>query len=132
MTGPGYEGRVTQVGPIAAATGQYFPVAIGVVNDGRLLAGMTAKASLEITSEEGVVIPISAVAQRGGDSTVFVVKDGIASSRTLRLGPKNAAEVLVLSGLVVGETVATSSTGGLQDGDRIKQAPAKAEGEAAR
>jgi HlyD family secretion protein len=132
MTGPGYEGRVIQVGPIAAATGQYFPVAIGVANDGRLLAGMTAKARLSISSEAGVVIPLSAVAQRGGDSTVFVIKDGVASSRTLRLGPRNAAEVLVLAGLASGERVATSGTGGLQDGDRIKQIEAKPEGEAAR
>jgi RND family efflux transporter MFP subunit len=127
MGGPGYEGKVTQVGPIAAATGQYFPVAVRVVNDGRLLAGMTAKASLTITSESGVIVPIAAVAQRGGDETVFVIKDGVASSRTVRLGLRNATEVMVLSGLSVGETVATSGTGGLQDGDRTVQAAQKGE-----
>ena len=123
MGGPGYEGRIAQVGPIAAATGQYFPVAIAVVNDGRLLAGMTAKANLSITSSEGVIVPVSAIAQRGGDETLFVVKDGVASARTVRLGPRNASEVLVLSGLAVGETVATSGAAGLQDGDRVVVAP---------
>jgi RND family efflux transporter MFP subunit len=132
MGGPGYEGEVTQVGPIAAATGQYFPVAVRVVNDGRLLAGMTAKAGLTTTSESGVVIPIGAVAQRGGAETVFVIKDGVASARAVRLGPRNASEVMVLSGLAVGETVATSGTGGLQDGDRTVQAAQKAEPEVSR
>lgn len=127
LGGPGYGGRVTQVGPIAAATGQYFPVAIGVVNDGRLLAGMTAKANLTITSDRGVVIPIAAISQRSGDSTVFVIKDGIASARTVRLGPRNASEVLVLSGLAAGETVATSGASGLQDGDRTVVVGQKAE-----
>ena len=57
MAGPGYEGKVSQVGPIAAATGQYFPVAIDILNDGKLFAGMTAKAEFPLTSQEGVVIP---------------------------------------------------------------------------
>jgi HlyD family secretion protein len=116
MGGPGYEGRISQIGPIAAATGQYFPVAIALINDGKLLAGMTAKATLTISSETGVVVPLSAVSQRGGESTVFAIKDGRASERGVELGSRNAAEVLVLSGLSPGEQVATSGLGGLQDG----------------
>ena len=57
MGGPGYAGRVSQVGPIAAATGQYFPIAISIVNDRKLLAGMTGKAVFHAHEPEGVVIP---------------------------------------------------------------------------
>src|SRR5208283_3935536 len=40
-----YEGAITQVGPVAAATGQFFPLVVSVKNDGRLMAGMTALSS---------------------------------------------------------------------------------------
>lgn len=121
MGGPGYPGRVVQIGPIAAATGQYFPVAIGVANDGRLLAGMTAEASLSLSSEKGVIIPIAAIASRGGEATIFVVRDGRASERRVRLGSRNASEALVLSGLAAGETVAASGIAGLQDGAEVSR-----------
>ena len=79
-----------------------------------------------------MVIPVSAIAQRGGDETLFVVKDGVASARTVRLGPRNASEVLVLSGLAVGETVATSGAAGLQDGDRVSRRAARTAGRGCR
>ncbi len=48
--GLSYQGRVMQIGPIAASTGQYFPVVISLKNDGKLLAGMTARATIEAPS----------------------------------------------------------------------------------
>lgn len=120
MAGSGYEGRVLQVGPIAAATGQYFPIAIGIVNDGKLLAGMTAKADFTLTSPEGTVIPLSAVATDGGQSSVFVVTGGKVAKRTVELGTSGPMDVQVLSGVSVGESVATSNLGMLQDGTEVR------------
>ena len=120
MAGPGYQGRVAQLGPIAAATGQYFPIAINIVNDRKLLAGMTAKAVLTLTSPEALVIPQSALASEGGQPSVFVVADGKVSRRAVSLGQRGATDVLVLSGLSVGESVATSNLGMLQDGTEVK------------
>jgi HlyD family secretion protein len=119
MPGIEYDGRIVQVGPIAAATGQYFPVAIGVKNDGKLLAGMTAKARLTLSSAKGVVVPLAAIARRGEDSAVFAVKDGVARERRVVLGPRNATEAIVLSGLAAGEVVATSGVASLQDGAEV-------------
>ncbi len=120
MAGPGYQGRVAQLGPIAAATGQYFPIAISIVNDRKLLAGMTAKAVLTLTSPEALVISQSALATEGGQTSVFVVSDGKVSRRVVSLGQRGATDVLVLSGLSVGESVATSNLGMLQDGTEVK------------
>ena len=120
MAGSGYQGRVAQIGPIAAATGQYFPIAISIVNDRKLLAGMTAKAVFTLTSPEALVIPQSALATEGGQTSVFVVADGKVSRRAVSLGQRGATDVLVLSGLSVGESVATSNLGMLQDGTEVK------------
>jgi RND family efflux transporter MFP subunit len=121
LTGPGYAGKVSQVGPIAAATGQYFPIAIDIVNDGKLLAGMTAKVNFSLTSQEGVVIPLSALVTDGGLNSVFVVADNKVAKRTVELGTRGPTDVLVLSGLSVGDTVATSNLGMLQDGTEVRQ-----------
>ena len=69
-----YAGRIQQVGPIAASTGQYFPVVVSLKNDGRLLAGMTAKASFITTGGPGIIIPLNAVAgNEDGHADVFVM-----------------------------------------------------------
>jgi len=117
-----YTGRIEQVGPIAAATGQYFPVVVSLRNDGRLFAGMTAKASQEWTSGQGIVVPLSAVTDpRDGAASVFIISDGRAHRRDVTLGPRNDTEVQVLSGLAAGEVVATSSVSSLLDGVEVAQ-----------
>jgi len=66
------------------------------------------------------VIPQSALASEGGQPSVFVVADGKVSRRAVSLGQRGATDVLVLSGLSVGESVATSNLGMLQDGTEVK------------
>jgi len=117
-----YAGRVEQVGPIAAATGQYFPVVVSLKNDGRLLAGMTAKASFTWTGGEGILIPLSAVADsQDGRASVFVVSGGRAHAKNVDLGPRSDSEVQVISGLAASETVAISNVSALVDGMEVAQ-----------
>jgi RND family efflux transporter MFP subunit len=117
-----YAGRIQQVGPIAAATGQYFPVVVSLKNDGRLLAGMTAKASFITTGGQGIIIPLNAVAgNEDGHADVFVMADGKAHKRQVALGPRNDREVQVTSGLAAGELVAVSNVSALLDGMEVGQ-----------
>jgi len=95
---------------------------VSLRNDGRLLAGMTAKASLTWTSAPGIVVPLSAVTDpHDGSASVFTVADGRAHRRDVTLGPRNDAEVQVLSGLAAGEVVATSGVSSLLDGMEVAQ-----------
>jgi RND family efflux transporter MFP subunit len=117
-----YVGRVEQVGPIAAATGQYFPVVVSLKNDGKLLAGMTAKASFTWTGGEGILIPLSAVADsQDGRASVFVVSEGRVHAKNVDLGPRSDSEVQVISGLAASETVAISNVSALVDGMEVAQ-----------
>ncbi len=117
-----YAGRIQQVGPIAAATGQYFPVVVSLKNDGRLLAGMTAKASFITTGAPGIIIPLNAVAgNEDGHADVFVMTAGTAHKRQVALGPRNDKEVQVLSGLSAGDSVAVSNVSALLDGMEVAQ-----------
>ena len=121
MTGAGYTGRISQVGPIGAATGQYFPVVVSLANDGRLLAGMTAKAAFTLKGGEGVVVPLSAVSGANGQASVYVISEGKARKRHVALGMRNGSDVQILSGLSAGETTAISNVGLLQEGMEVAQ-----------
>jgi HlyD family secretion protein len=121
VPGSGYPGTVTQVGPIGASTGQYFPVEVSLANDGRLLAGMTAKAAFNLTSGEGVLVPLAALFSQGGRKYLYVVAGGRAEKRAVSLGAQSGSEAQVLSGVSAGEEVAVSNVGLLQDGMQVRQ-----------
>jgi len=122
VPGKTYTGRVDQVGPVAAATGQYFPVVVRLPNDGKLLAGMTAKASFALNSVQGIRIPLSAISSgEDGQAFVFVVSGGTVHKRAVTLGMKNDTDAQVISGLQAGELVATTNVDALQDGMGVAQ-----------
>ena len=117
-----YAGRVEQVGPIAAATGQYFPVVVSLRNDGKLLAGMTAKASFIWTGAEGIIVPLSAVRDnQDGHASIFVVSGGTVHARKVSLGPRSDSEIQVVSGLSASDAVAVSNVSALADGMEVAQ-----------
>lgn len=62
-----------------------------------------------------VTVPVSSLVRRGELSGVYVIRDGRATLRWLRLGRQAGAEVEVLAGLWRGEDVAVSPAG-LSDG----------------
>jgi RND family efflux transporter MFP subunit len=122
IPGKEYSGRIDQVGPIAAATGQYFPVVVSLANDGKLLAGMTAKASFTLTGSPGLLIPLSAVGDgEDGRAFVFVLNGGRVHKQVVTLGMRNGASAQVLSGLDPSDTIAVSNVAVLQDGMEVAQ-----------
>ena len=122
VQGKEFTGRIEQVGPIAAATGQYFPVVVSLPNNGNLLAGMTAKASMTIASSAGIIVPMTAVGDgEDGRAFVFVVSGGKVHKQVVTLGMGNGGEVQVLSGVSSGDTVAISNVAALQDGMEVAQ-----------
>ncbi|NPV30035.1 MAG: efflux RND transporter periplasmic adaptor subunit [Firmicutes bacterium] len=125
LPGRSFTGRISRVGPVAATTGQYFPVEISVPGKSGLAAGMTARATIRITGPKGLVVPLAAVKTGGGQSCVFVVSRGRVVRRPVRLGLRGNGEVMVLQGLRPGEQVVVSNVGALQEGMPVAAVPAK-------
>jgi len=67
------------------------------------------------------VVPRSAVVQRGDLSGVFVLADGRAALRWLRLGEAEGDQLPVLAGLAPGERV-IDTPGNVRDGQRVEVA----------
>lgn len=116
LPGKEFQGEVTQVGPLAASTGQRFPVEITVSNPGELRPGMTARATFHLLGPEGVVVPASALRYEGGETLVFVIDEtGMARRRPVTVGWQNEEQATVFKGLSAGERVAVSNLDVLQD-----------------
>ncbi len=107
---------MTQVGPVAASAGQFFPVIVSVKNDGRLMAGMTALASFDLQGPPALLVPRDAVARDAAGAHVFVLTGGKARLRPVGLGLETADAVEVLRGLSEGDQIAVSNVLALQDG----------------
>lgn len=66
-------------------------------------------------------VPASALFRRGSDWAIFVVKEGRARERRVRVGHQNGLESEILSGLQEGEEVILYPDESIKDGTRVKR-----------
>jgi len=122
LPGAPLDGRVTQIGPVAAATGQYFPVVVTIAKPGKALAGMTARVSLDVIAPEAPVLPLNAVKTDQGRAWVFLVQDGKAHQTEVGLGLSDGRSVQVVRGLKPDQVVALTNVSLLTDNAAVKVA----------
>ena len=73
-----------------------------------------------------VIVPPDAVqTEDGGQAVVFVIAEGRAERRAVRLGDRNAQGQFVVAGLAPGEAVAVEGADKLKDGASVKIAKTK-------
>jgi RND family efflux transporter MFP subunit len=123
LPGAPLDGRVTQIGPVAAASGQYFPVVVTISKPGKALAGMTARVSLDVIAPEAPVLPLGAVKMDQGRAWVFLVQDGKAHQTEVGLGMSDGRSVQVVRGLKNDQVVALTNVSLLTDGAAVKVLP---------
>lgn len=94
--------------------------------DPRILPEMGARVSFlseapaaDAQARPGVIVPAEAVLVNGEDGTVFIVHDGIAERRAVKLGAKTADGQLITAGLTAGEPVALGALAQLGDGVKV-------------
>ena len=88
--------------------------------DGAINAGMFARASFGTGTRDALLIPLSAVIDRGQLVGVFVVEPGNrATLRWIKLGPHVGDEVEVLSGLQAGEQYVLAPGADMHDGANV-------------
>jgi multidrug efflux pump subunit AcrA (membrane-fusion protein) len=116
-----FRGRVTKESPVVDPDTRSAPIEVDLDNaDGRLRSGMFAKMTIVVARRSNaVVVPKEALVE-GSSPSVFVIKDGKASSRALKLGLVNDVQAEVLDGLKPGESVAVFGLYGLKDGSPVE------------
>lgn len=92
--------------------------------DGVLKPGMFVNVNLTVeTRRDAVVVPETAVLQRGAAAVVYIVQDGKAAERAVVLGQRRAGLVEVREGLDSGAVVITSDQGQVRNGAAVQASP---------
>ncbi len=121
--GKTFQGSVAKIFPVASAQARSFTVRITLVNEGSLLRPqMFARGRIRLmTHPNALVVLRDAVLDPNGNSgRVYVVKDGRAEERKVKLGYSTIQLSEVTSGLATGDEVVTSGQGQIQPGDKVK------------
>jgi len=125
--GETFEGRVIEIGPAVEAESRSAKVRIQVTQrSAKLKAGMFAEGEIRTGMERpAIVIPTAAVYREegaAGESYVFVVEDGKAARRTVRVGHQRDASVEISRGLKPGEMLVAEQSVELAPGVRVEPA----------
>jgi len=97
-------GRVVQIIPAADPESRTFLVKIELPTDTRLRSGLFGRAQFSRGKQQALMIPRSAVVERGQLQGVFVLdQNKVANLHYVTLGKLSGSEIEVLSGLQGGE-----------------------------
>lgn len=118
-----FTGQVDTIATVADPVKRNYAVKIGLPNpDGRIKSGMFAELKVDTMSKPAIlVIPISAVIPRSGQSVVYVVdQDSRAQTVEVKTGIKNDQFIEIVSGLVAGQEVIVKGNTLVSDGTLVK------------
>jgi membrane fusion protein, multidrug efflux system len=115
-----FKGRVVEIVPTADPASRTFIIKLALPADCGCRSGEYGKAALPGRMDASLVVPRSAVVERGELQGVFVANgNGVLQFRLVKTGREMGDSVEILSGLSVGERVAISNLDELQDGERV-------------
>lgn len=117
-----FEGRVFLVSPQVNLTTRMFDFGALVPNADRALkAGTFARGELLLEKDvPTVTVPLDSLVVGAGVSRVFVVTNGVATSRIVHPGRTAGDRQEILEGLRSGEQVVTTGQGKLVDGSSVR------------
>jgi RND family efflux transporter MFP subunit len=120
----GVEGRVARINATADPATRQVKVYVTVPNaGGRLVGGLFASGQVVLQRARGVLaIPATGVRRENGRDVAWVVKDGKAVPREVKVGLQDAARdrVEIVSGLAPGDSVIVGPIQGLVSGQPVE------------
>jgi len=117
----GLKGKVVQIVPAADAESRTFLVKIDLPTDTRLRSGLFGRAQFSRGERQALLIPRSAVVERGQLQGIYVLdQNKVASLRYITLGKPSGTEVEVLAGLQDGEQLVAKPGAVDLNGKRIE------------
>lgn len=121
--GERFVGRIRRVFPSADSSTRMVPVEVALTGSAstRLRPGYTARSTFQLDERnDAVLVPARAVLGTSGARTVFVVKDGKAERRAVRVGPEANGQVEVLEGVQAGDSVIVTGASEVREGAEVR------------
>jgi RND family efflux transporter MFP subunit len=127
-----FAGRVDRVNPAADAATRQVRVYVTIPNaDQGLVAGLFAEGRVGTDRRKTLLVPTSAVDQRGVTPMVLVVRAGRVEQQGVELGVRDPAtdRIEIRAGLAAGDTVLVGAATATVPGTPVRIAPADVSGE---
>ncbi len=117
-----FGGAVTAVAPKSDIQGHSLEVRASLPNEElKLRPGLFVRINVSLgVKANAIVIPEQAVWPIGQEKTVFVVVDGKARQRVIKIGGRQPGAVEVIEGLAVGEVIVVAGQMKLHDGAAVR------------
>lgn len=113
-----FTGKLVNISPIIDRTSQTCDIEIEVPNQNqRLKPGMFVRVELTVSEDKvALVIPADSFIKDGEDNYVFVVNNGKAIKKKVKLGISDGIKIEIISGLNLGEQLIIAGQSALKDG----------------
>lgn len=124
-----FSGRIERVSPAIDLDTRTLAIEAKIPNPKSLLkAGFFAKGIVATVTESNVpFVPEAAIYSSLGITKLFVIADGIAKEKNIKLGMKEGSMVEVANDIKAGDIVAVTNLNQLYEGAKVKVAEQKAE-----
>lgn len=116
-------GRIRRIFPTADSVSRLVPVEVAIEGAAarELRPGYTVRVTLQLdVRDNALVVPTRAVVGAAGSQSVFVLVEGRAERRRVRVGSDTDGRMEVLEGLIAGDTVITTGNSLLRDGASVR------------
>ncbi|MFC2149990.1 efflux RND transporter periplasmic adaptor subunit [Calditrichota bacterium] len=117
-------GKISRLAESANPDGRYFEAWIVLLenpNDYSFSPGLSTEITIHLIDlSEAITLPYSAIIRNGDEYATYVVQDDKALLRDIMVGGTNATSVLVVSGIVPGESVVTRGASLLENNAPVR------------
>ncbi|MEK7414872.1 MAG: efflux RND transporter periplasmic adaptor subunit, partial [Planctomycetota bacterium] len=114
------DAAVVEVTPAADPVSRSVLAKLALPADAQgLRSGQFGRVTIPVAGGRMLAVPTTAVVHRGQLDAVFVIQDGKAKLRLVRLGGVEGERTTIRAGLVADETVVSVDADGLQDGQVV-------------
>jgi RND family efflux transporter MFP subunit len=120
-----FNGRVAEITPSIDPFTRSFIAKINLPAVPELRAGMFGRAAFNGSKHEALMVPESAVLERGQIQSVYVLEQDVARLRLVTVGETRDNRREILSGLTTGEKIVVAPPPLLSDGSRLVMQEAK-------
>lgn len=112
---------IASISPVAQAQTRLASVLVTIPAQQGLAAGQPLSARVVTrAARAAITIPYAALLDDGGQPFVFVVKDGVARRRDVKVGASDGSSAAILSGVADGEPVVIDGATGVEDGMKVR------------